>query len=178
MVPRAIYKVGFSIVRKLFVYKWFVKQIPQLPDSNCTESNVSSKKNKNKHLHLTTFTLHFVFWQCPHPPLHRPNCCALALLTWSSSWTQIPFWGMALLPGRRLSTVPASPPGPRCMASTWSPINCGTWIQTRSTTSVCCSPGLEKEALAPRDLLLWVGPSAQVSVRKCKNCKDKPPLYS
>lgn len=107
------------------------------------------------------------------PPLHHPSCCAPAPLTWSSSSTPTPSWEMAPLSGRRLSTAPASLRGQRCTESTWSPISCGTWIQTRSTTSVCCWLDLEREEPAHLGRLLWAGPSVQVSFDVLTHCTTR-----
>lgn len=114
-------------------------------------------------------TLLFIFSrQYPHPPLRRLSFCVLAPLTWSSSSTPTLSWEMALLSGRRLSIVPASLHGQRCMESTWSPISCGTWIQTQSITSACCWLDRERAEPALRDLLSWAGPSVQVT----NNCSQ------
>lgn len=102
-------------------------------------------------------------WQYLRPPSHRLSCSVPAPLTWSSSSTPTLSWETAPLSGRKLSTVLASLRGQKYTESTWPPISCGTWIQTRSTTSACCWLGPEKEELALLDLPLWAGRNVQVS---------------
>lgn len=145
----------------LLSYSLLIKWIPH-PRlwRNCCElasngfNHVFKQENQN-------ITFHFPS-QYLHPPLRRPSCCAPAPLTWSSSLTPTPSWEMAPLSGKRLSTAPASLRGQRCMESTWSPISCGTWIQTRSTTSACCWRGPGRVGPARPGRLLWAGPSVQV----------------
>ena len=169
-------------MRKLFGYSWLIKRTAQhyLPRLYGSATGPTSKRfdqfnrvwlgkvKKTKKTKKNT-AFHF-FSQFLHPPSHRHSCCVPAPLTWSSSSTPTLSWEMAPLSGRRLSTAPASLRGQRCMESTWSRISCGTWIQTRSTTSACCWLGPERGELARRDRRLWAGPSVQVSAGGVTRC--------
>lgn len=158
----------------MFKYNWLIKWVPQLylprlcsstmgPPANAfTNTNMCLNRKMKSAFHFLS--------QYLRPPLRHPSCCVPAPLTWSSSSTPTLSWEMAPLSGRRLSTAPASRRGQRCMESTWSPISSGTWIQTRSTTSVCCWLGPEREELAHLDHLLWAGPSVPVSFDVLTHC--------
>lgn len=152
-------------MRNLLGFNWLIKWKPQpylprllksLPVNASTQGwHESEQENKNNAFHFLS--------QYLHPPSRRLSCCAPAPLTWSSSSTPTLSWEMAPLSGRRLSTGPANLRGQKCMESTWSPISCGTWIQTRSTTSVCCWLGPGRGAPVRPDRPSWAGPSVQVS---------------
>lgn len=128
------------------------------PASKCLRRYKCVFEQENKKRAVSHFLRQYL-----HPPSRRLSCFAPAPLTWSYSSTPTLSWEMAPLSGRRLSTAPASLPGQRCTGSTWSPTSCGTWIQTQSTTSVCCWLGLGREEPVPLDHLSWAGPSVQVS---------------
>lgn len=151
-------------------YNRLLKPTPQLYLPEVWGNTEGSPMKKQKQETMSTFSkkqnkpnpcIYFLF-QFLHPPSPHRSCCAPAPLTWSSSLTPTPSWETAPSSGKRLSIAPASPRGRRCTESTWSPISCGTWIQTQSTTSVCCWPGLERGAPGRRGRRSWAGPSVQV----------------